>query len=122
MLALSGLLGLGGLFRYLSYQPDPPPPSRFDLGPPDAYPPGSRTHIPEAVAIVVSTPAGLSAYSLVCPHLGCVVEESFGGFTCPCHGSTFTENGAVIRGPADQNLRQLRVETGPDGQLVLFTD
>ena len=43
LFGLAGLLGLGGLARYFSYQPDPGAQTAFDLGDPSAYPPGSRT-------------------------------------------------------------------------------
>ena len=49
---LSGLLGLGGLFRFFSYQPDPGPPSEFDLGSKYDYPFSSqiiRLDIPAAI-------------------------------------------------------------------------
>jgi hypothetical protein len=38
LLAISGLLGIGGLIRYLSYQFDPTPQSEFDIGPASDYP------------------------------------------------------------------------------------
>ncbi len=38
----------------------------------------------------------VEAFSTICPHLGCSInfEESSKLFVCPCHGGTFTENGA----------------------------
>lgn len=122
LLGLSGLFGIGGVLRFMSYQPETPSPSRYDLGKPEDYPPGSRTRIPEASALIVAAPEGFVAYSLVCPHLGCTVEENTQGFACPCHGSTFSMDGELTRGPASQNLTKLRLETGPDGGLVLIKD
>ena len=46
LLTASGLLGLGGLLRFLSYQSQPPAPTEFDLGPASDYAPGSRTILP----------------------------------------------------------------------------
>lgn len=42
---------------------------------------------------------GLNA---ICTHLGCVVPWSTAEskFMCPCHGSQYDSNGAVVRGPA----------------------
>ena len=55
LLALSGLFGLGMLFRFLDYQAGPTPPTDFDLGPASNYAPGSRTLRPEIPAIVIRT-------------------------------------------------------------------
>ena len=38
LFSLSGFLGLGGLFRFFSFQPDPGPPTEFNLGQKDDYP------------------------------------------------------------------------------------
>ncbi len=48
----------------------------------------------------------------VCTHLGCVplgaaqgeVKGEFGGFFCPCHGSTYDAAGRIRKGPAPKNL------------------
>ncbi|VDN24963.1 unnamed protein product [Gongylonema pulchrum] len=43
----------------------------------------------------------------VCPHLGCVPlagKGEFGGYYCPCHGSTFDTSGRIRFGPAPNNL------------------
>ena len=119
LLALCGLLGLGELFQYLSYQPEPSAPTQFDLGPAGNYPPGSRTLLPNAQAVLLHTEAGFTALSLVCPHLGCTVNPSDGGYACPCHGSRFNQDGSLRNGPAGQPLKVLKVEETPDGRLIL---
>lgn len=43
----------------------------------------------------------------VCPHLGCVPlagKGEYGGYYCPCHGSTFDTSGRIRFGPAPNNL------------------
>ncbi len=121
LLALCGLLGLGGLVDYLSFQPDPAPPTQFDLGDASSYPPGSRTVIADARAVVLHTGSGFSAMSLVCPHLGCTVALAPAGYACPCHGSRFNLDGSVRNGPASQPMTTLTVEEMPDGKLILHT-
>ena len=121
VLALSGLLGLGGLLRLLAYTPDPPPPSSFVLDPAESYPPGSHTLIPEAKAVLFHGEDGFSALSLTCPHLGCQVGLEGSGseleFACPCHGSRFDGKGNLVRGPASQGLTKLEVKVMEDGRV-----
>ena len=121
LLALSGLLGVGGLLRYLSYQYDPTPPSEFDIGPASNYPNSSRTIIAHIPALVIHDEEGLRAVSLTCSHLGCTIEERNFGFECPCHSSRYDKEGVVIRGPSASNLRKFRVEESEDGNLHVFT-
>jgi cytochrome b6-f complex iron-sulfur subunit len=121
MLTASGLLGLGGLFKYLDYESQPSAPAEFDLGPAENYAPGSRTVLPQVPAVLIRTETGFTAISLVCTHLGCTVESKADGFTCPCHGSRYDSNGKVTRGPASKSLPKLRVEITSDGKLKLFT-
>nr|WP_282959537.1 ubiquinol-cytochrome c reductase iron-sulfur subunit [Brucella oryzae] len=43
----------------------------------------------------------------VCTHLGCVPlgeSGSFGGWFCPCHGSTYDTAGRIRSGPAPENM------------------
>lgn len=121
LLAASGLLGLGGLTRYLAYKTEPSSPAQFDLGLAEAYVPGTRTPIPDAQAILLRDQEGFLALSLVCPHLGCQVKPEESGFACPCHGSQFGDQGQLKRGPAASGLRELRLEMSEDGHLILYT-
>jgi cytochrome b6-f complex iron-sulfur subunit len=122
LLTASGLLGLAGLLRYLSFESEPPAPAEFDLGPASAYAPGSRTVLPQVPAVLFRSGQGFIALSLVCPHLGCTVESRPDGFACPCHGSRFDSQGRLVRGPAAKPLATLRLQTTPDGHLHLFTN
>ena len=48
----------------------------------------------------------------VCTHLGCVplgagegeIKGEFGGYFCPCHGSTYDTAARIRKGPAPKNL------------------
>ncbi len=121
LLALSGILGLGVLIRYLSYQPEPPPPDQHIAGQETDFPPGSRTVLSGIPALLIHSTNGFQAISLVCPHLGCTVQEKTGRLTCPCHGSQFDEDGLVTRRPAAQALKTLGVEVSPDGAVIVYS-
>ncbi len=61
------------------------------------------------------------ALSLVCTHQGCVIGvEDNGSFRCPCHGSTFTDAGAVTQGPAERPLDNFRIEQPDADNLVIY--
>lgn len=49
------------------------------------------------------------ALSLVCTHLGCIVQINPDGIVCPCHGSHFDLTGKVVSGPALRALDRLPV-------------
>jgi Rieske Fe-S protein len=121
--SLSGLLGLGGLLRFFSFQPDPGPLTEFDLGPKDNYPRGVQIVRLDIPAIIRHTDEGIIAISLVCTHLGCTVEEDEAGegFICPCHSSRYSKNGEVLEGPATKNLPRHRIEEQEDNTLRLYT-
>jgi cytochrome b6-f complex iron-sulfur subunit len=122
LLYFSGLLGLAGLVRFLSYEPDPPPPARFEIGLADEYPRNSRTLLPAIPAVLVHDASGYHALSLVCSHLGCTVEVKSTDYACPCHGSRYDLSGNVTKGPASSPLPALRVELTNDGKLVVYKD
>ncbi|NVB40283.1 Rieske 2Fe-2S domain-containing protein [Pseudenhygromyxa sp. WMMC2535] len=72
-------------------------------------------------AWVVERDGQLTAYSTVCPHLGCAVDYNAeaGKFACPCHDSTFDLSGAPEPGsPAPRALDSLALEEQSEGKLV----
>jgi len=119
LLTLSGLLGLAGLARFLSYELDPAPPTEFDLGPSTNYPINSRRMLLHIPAVLIHDPDGFRALTLTCTHLGCAVEQKEEGYECPCHGSTYNALGEVKKGPAKLPLKSLRVTTTEEGTLLL---
>lgn len=122
LFTLGGMLGLGGLVRFFSYQPDPGRPSEYELGDTASYPIGSCTIMPHIPAVIYNRNGEFVAYSLTCTHLGCMVEQDDQGFSCPCHGSRFDQDGNVLAGPAQKALQKLRVEVLEDYSLRLFLD
>jgi cytochrome b6-f complex iron-sulfur subunit len=122
--SLSGLLGLGGLFRFFSFQSDPGPPTEFDLGSKYDFPYNAQVIRPDIPAAIWHTQEGYIAISLVCTHLGCTVEENEGGegFICPCHGSRYNKDGLPLEGPATKALSYYRIEEQEDDTLRLYTE
>jgi cytochrome b6-f complex iron-sulfur subunit len=89
------------------------------IGRPDDYAPGSETMLKRQKILILSRDEGIAALSLVCTHLGCIVSKAEEGFSCPCHGSKFGPEGAVLAGPAPRALRWLPVSMAVDGRLVV---
>ncbi len=60
----------------------------------------------ESLAVSRSDDGGLVSLSPRCTHLGCYVGWNGPERTwdCPCHGSRFAADGAVLHGPATQPL------------------
>lgn len=96
----------------------PPPPE----APPGAQGLARTTDIPvgggqvfpaEQVVVTQPAPADFRAFSAICTHQGCTVQDVQDGMiNCPCHGSKFSTDGSVVNGPAKQPLppRQVMVE------------
>ncbi len=122
LLALSGILGLSGLLRFLSFELDPAPPSEFDLGPAVNFPVNTRSILLHIPAVLIHDEQGFHALSLVCTHLGCTVEQKDDGFECPCHGSRYNATGDVDKGPARLPLKSLRLTNAENGSLILHMD
>ncbi len=97
------------------------PPTSFRIGHPEDYLPNSVTLIPEQQVYVIRIPAGFSALSAVCTHLGCITQWSpdIGLIACPCHGSRFRDDGTVDRGPAPRPLDHFAMRLMPDGELMI---
>lgn len=80
----------------------------------------SKTFIAGSV-IAIRDPedaGGIIALDSLCPHQGCHVDWESTEFACPCHGSTFSADGAVTNGPATEALGTYEAKI--EGDLVLI--
>jgi menaquinol-cytochrome c reductase iron-sulfur subunit len=61
--------------------------------------------------VILNNDNTLTAFSPLCTHLGCAYQWSaqHEQFACPCHGSAFSPNGAVLSGPAPRPLDRFPV-------------
>lgn len=59
-----------------------------------------------------------TAVSTRCMHLGCQVEPAAGHLVCPCHGSEYTNDGGILKGPTPLPLRNFPVLV--DGERILI--
>ncbi|MCD6639142.1 MAG: FAD-dependent oxidoreductase [Nocardioides sp.] len=85
----------------------------------DDIPPGAGalTRVDGQRCAVYRDPEGsLHAVSATCTHLGCLVgfNAAETAWECPCHGSRFAVDGAVLQGPATAPLETVR--TGEPGK------
>ena len=60
----------------------------------------------QQVAASRSSDGAVTMVSAICTHMGCLVDwnDAERTWDCPCHGSRFKPNGAVIGGPAESPL------------------
>jgi cytochrome b6-f complex iron-sulfur subunit len=119
---LSGLLSFAGVVEYLSYEEAPETATRITLDVPESYLPGSITPVPQVRAWLLRDESGFYAISGLCTHLGCTVAiNDDSNLVCPCHGSAFDFQGAVLNGPAELSLHHVEITYSPDNKLVVNT-
>ena len=105
--------------RFMGYQPPGPDPTVIALGMPQSLT-ALPAHIERARIFLQKDEVGYYALDNVCTHLGCLIHpQPEGGFACPCHGSRYTADGQVIRGPATRPLPYLELQWDSAGQLVV---
>ena len=97
------------------------PSKKFRVSLPDSLAPGIPYLPPGRSVALFRDSEGIYAISRICTHLGCIVNSSSDGFECPCHGSRFTANGGLVKGPAPRPLPWLKVN-GSAGNYVVDED
>ena len=127
--ALSATAGLWtlGFARFLFPNILTEPPSRFKVGFPEGFAPGTveeRFKAQFGVWVVNAQYAGeqqLFALRTVCTHLGCTPNwlEAEQKFKCPCHGSGFYKDGINFEGPAPRPLERYAIRIAEDGQVEI---
>jgi len=64
---------------------------------------------------------GLYALVRNCTHMGCIpyLDGETEKFRCPCHGSVFTLEGDVVKGPAPEPLYRAWISVNPRGRVEI---
>ncbi|MFE1287981.1 Rieske (2Fe-2S) protein [Streptomyces sp. NPDC058751] len=80
---------------------------------------GAELYLEHNVVVSRAEDGSLKAFSSVCTHAGCAINELRGTtLVCPCHGSEFDAGtGKVLRAPATVPLPELSVEE-KNGDIV----
>jgi len=94
------------------------PSRKFRVSLPDTLAAGTAYTPPGRSVALFRDADGVYAISTICTHLGCIVKPTAEGFECPCHGSRFTDNGAVAKGPAPRPLSWVKVSASGGAFLV----
>lgn len=106
----------------------------------DVPPPGGKVQVASGRFWLVNLNAeqggpGLLALWWKCPHLGCTVpwRPTFiwpdpltgapkqGWFRCPCHGSTYTDAGVRVFGPAPRSMDTMAISVDASGRVTINT-
>jgi len=114
-----------GLARFMMPNVLVEPPTKFKIGPPTDYAPGTVSTKWQAqfniwvVNAEVDGVRSIYALSTVCTHLGCTPNwlEGEQKFKCPCHGSGFYKSGINFEGPAPRPLERVGLRLSEDGML-----
>jgi cytochrome b6-f complex iron-sulfur subunit len=125
--ALTTTLWTLGLARFMFPNILIEPPSRFKVGFPSDFAPGTvetKFTAQYGVWIVNTEYDGqlqIVALKTVCTHLGCTPNwlEAEQKFKCPCHGSGFYKDGINFEGPAPRPLERYAIRVADDGQLEI---
>lgn len=109
--------GIRSLYPSVLYEPSP----IVEAGPPDSFAPGEvRSFQAGSKKLsVIHGDQGLYALVRNCTHMGCIpnYDSESASFLCPCHGSVFTMEGDVVKGPAPAPLFRAEIAVNAKGVL-----
>lgn len=108
-MAAAFALSIFGMLKLPKAAVSASPAKKFNVSLPLTLAEGEAFTPPGRNVAVFRDSEGVYAISTVCTHLGCIVKTSAGGFDCPCHGSGFTKDGTVRKGPAPKPLPWLKI-------------
>jgi Rieske Fe-S protein len=86
----------------------------------DEIPEGGALVYAEKKAALLKKDGRITAFSLVCTHLGCTISLDGDKFACPCHGSVFSLDGSVIKGPAVRRLDEYETHA-ENGKITVLS-
>jgi cytochrome b6-f complex iron-sulfur subunit len=115
---------LAGTYQYLIPNALLEPAVTFKAGSSKEYPEGVDSRwLNKQRVFMVRREKSLYALVGICTHLGCIPpwKAGEGLFHCPCHGSEFSIEGDVLRGPAREPLYRAPIETTPGGIVRVGT-
>jgi cytochrome b6-f complex iron-sulfur subunit len=126
IMALLGLIGLGGIFSSIIAFLTPPRSALKKIGGWQVA--GSLSEFKESSLvktyfglpiILIKNGTGVLSFSTICPHLGCIViwDEKKKRFLCPCHDAAFDEGGKVLKGPV-KPYNLLPMEVKVEGERI----
>jgi len=99
-------------------------PGRLAVSSADVGPDGAFLQTPDMPRpVYVRRQAGGEAIAVLasCTHQGCQPEPVGERLVCPCHGSEFGFDGAVLEGPAERALTRYEV-TEENGEVVVWLE
>jgi Rieske Fe-S protein len=93
-------------------------PQIIDIGPPADYPKDGvyDKYLKSNRLLILRGGGKIIAASAICTHRSCTLKFVENEIRCPCHGSRFSPQGAVVKGPAAQGLKRYAI-TLTDGKL-----
>ena len=93
-----------------------------ELASPGGWVVGKPAGARQPIVVAALAGGGYAATDALCTHLGCPVgfNATAQRLDCPCHGSRFSTDGAVLVGPAVRPLRALGAAADASGVTVTF--
>jgi Rieske Fe-S protein len=81
---------------------------------------GGKVFSDQKVVVTQPSAGTFKAFSAVCTHQGCTVNEvADGTIDCPCHGSKYAvADGSVVHGPARRPLPARQIEVSGNDVLL----